>query len=236
MMGQFQPLERQTFGRLAVVSLSPARVGQKGAFWLCRCQCGAEKPVRAAALRSGNTKSCGCLKLDRMTKHGAHRTAEYQIWRGMKDRCGRPKRARYESYGGKGVRVCERWRDSFENFLADMGPRPGPAYSIERDDNDGDYEPRNCRWATTTEQSRHKAMQRNNASGVTGVAWAKREGKWRATIGIKGRNKWLGDYDSLAEATKARKDAEIAHEFHPQHGARAMASQGMGLLPKEKPE
>ena len=136
MMGQFQPLERQTFGRLAVVSLSPARVGQKGAFWLCRCQCGAEKPVRAAALRSGNTKSCGCLKLDRMTKHGAHRTAEYQIWRGMKDRCGRPKRARYESYGGKGVRVCERWRDSFENFLADMGPRPGPAYSIERDDND----------------------------------------------------------------------------------------------------
>jgi hypothetical protein len=139
--------------------------------WLCRCDCGAELAVKVDALRSGNTKSCGCAKIDgliaRTLKHGNARagakTSEYTIWKTMKDRCFRPANPRFKDWGGRGITVCARWRDSFGAFLADMGPRPSTRHSIDRIDNDGNYEPGNCRWATGLQQAANK---RRKTSGV----------------------------------------------------------------------
>jgi hypothetical protein len=106
-------------------------------------------------LANGKTKSCGCFRKESVTKHGQYRSVEYAAWRNILSRCDNPKDKRYANYGGRGIQVCERWK-SFENFLSDMGTRPGLNYSIERIDNGGHYEPGNCKWATIAEQSRNK--------------------------------------------------------------------------------
>lgn len=121
------------------------------------CDCGAERIVHLQNLTSGKSLSCGCLSAVlstiRATKHGESDSAEYRIWRGMLNRCYNPNVERYPQYGGRGIKVCEWWRTSFEAFLADMGRRPSPLHSIDRyPDNDGDYELSNCRWATKRQQ------------------------------------------------------------------------------------
>jgi len=126
----------------------------------CQCDCGTLKTVRAGDLRSGDTTSCGCnqgkLIGASRTTHGMSRTPEYRIWNAMLQRCSNPKQTTFERYGAKGVKVCERWT-SFENFIEDMGRRPSKRHQIDRfPDNDGDYEPGNCRWATPSENSRNR--------------------------------------------------------------------------------
>lgn len=121
------------------------------------CDCGTERTVHLQNLTSGKSQSCGCLSqvlsTIRATKHGESDSAEYRIWRGMLNRCYNPNVERYPEYGGRGIKVCDWWRDSFEAFLADMGRRPSPSHSIDRyPNNDGDYEKNNCRWATSREQ------------------------------------------------------------------------------------
>lgn len=150
------------FGRLVVVSRAPNHIGVSDAIWRCSCDCGGENIVRASHLKSGNVSSCGCLGRERVsrakTTHGMDKTKTYYAWAAIKQRCRNPKNRAYQYYGGRGIDICDRWHDSFEAFLTDMGEAP-PNTSIDRIDNNRGYEPKNCRWTTAKDQGRNK---RNN--------------------------------------------------------------------------
>jgi len=152
---------KDRFGRLTVlryVGLSRFR----NRLWECRCICGKLTTVVGSHLASGNTVSCGCLSREANTTHGMSRngTPEYRIWTCMIARCSNREGKGHHNYGGRGIKVCERWL-KFENFYKDMGPRPSPKHSIDRVNNDGDYEPSNCRWATKIEQDTNRRTNRN---------------------------------------------------------------------------
>lgn len=119
--------------------------------WLCRCDCGTERFVRGSELHLGNSTSCGCSR----RRHGMTKTRTFKSWDSMRQRCGNPNAPDYPRYGGLGIKVCERWQNSFENFLSDMGERP-EGKSLDRADNSRGYEPGNCRWATASEQQFNK--------------------------------------------------------------------------------
>lgn len=148
--------------------------------WKCKCSCGNPNfsIVRTENLKSGNTRSCGCLKneksKERMTKHGLRYHSDYKIWLNMRNRCNNPNSEDYKYYGGKGIVVCDEWND-FAKFLEDMGPRPSKDYSIERLDGNKDYCKENCRWALQEEQVRNISIRSDNTSGVTGVQRAAKE-------------------------------------------------------------
>lgn len=155
--------------------------GDKRTYWWCKCACGVEKPVWAPNLKRPNV-TCGCGKTERIRKvslkHGHSvgykKSRTYRCWVNMLSRCGNQAVWQYKYYGGRGIKVCDRWRESFENFLADMGECP-PGMTIEREKNDLDYEPDNCRWATKAEQNLNKRNNRRlTLNGVTKtlVEWA----------------------------------------------------------------
>jgi hypothetical protein len=166
-------LTAQVFGDLTV--LSRVKTPGRRTRWLVRCSCGKEQIVQACNLVSGHTRSCGHLRsVNQIRKRGTATgrayatvrtggwgnpwrfTSEFCSWVNMKNRCLKPTNKGYRNYGGRGITICERWLASFSNFLADMGRRPSSAHSLDRIDNDGNYELSNCRWATVTQQNANK--------------------------------------------------------------------------------
>lgn len=188
---RFHNLIGKRFTRLLVVNYA----GQKNhtTMWHCRCDCGKEKTVAGISLTRGRAKSCGCLRSEqlvkRFTKHGMSSggriQAEFRIWIGLIRRCTDPNDVSYPLYGGRGIKVCRRWLESAANFVADMGLRPSRHHSIDRIDNNGDYEPGNCRWATRVQQARNTRRSRMlTFRGVTKPlpVWAEEVGISQKTL------------------------------------------------------
>ena len=148
---------------------------------------------------------------DGRTKHGMFGTYIYRIWSEMIQRCGNPNNQHWGHYGGRGIKVCDEWKD-FRSFYRDMGDRPSPKHSIDRVDNDGNYEPSNCRWATKSEQNRNQRKMPGKSSRFMGVCWDKCKLRWMASARIEGRTYNLGYYRSEEEAAagRARRIAELA--------------------------
>lgn len=163
-------IEGRRFGRLFVAG--KAEVVNAETRWNCTCDCGSQIVVRGRSLTTGNTQSCGCLHRERAAESGyrsathrhGHGTREYRSWQAMKARCLKPNDKDFCRYGARGIRICLRWRESFDAFLADMGPRP-PGTSLGRIDNDGNYEPGNCRWETPKQQSTNRHPKNTHQTG-----------------------------------------------------------------------
>lgn len=165
---RFKDLTGRVCGRLVVVRFS--RSNRHGSsMWTCLCDptlggCGTQCEVLAGSLLNGRTQSCGCLLRDIVKTtnktHGHSYSGTYSSYNAMKQRCTNPNNRAFHNYGGRGIRVCERWLNSFDDFLADMGTRPDGEYEIDRIDNSKDYEPGNCRWVTRSAQSRNNRRTR----------------------------------------------------------------------------
>lgn len=147
------------FGRLTILSLTYDPTTKKYAS-VCRCDCGTIREYDFACVRSGSTISCGCylkeIRGKASIKHHMYKSKEHKAWRHIKERCFNENCKYYYNYGGRGITMCDRWRDSFENFFADMGYAPSSKHSVDRIDVNGNYEPGNCRWATDRQQSQNK--------------------------------------------------------------------------------
>lgn len=190
------------YGRLTVISFS--HMNRNVSFWSARCECGVIKTYRGAMLKNGHTKSCGCLRREltaarmriQSKTHGLTYSPEWRSWRSMKNRCLTPTHKSYDRY--KNISICDRWIDSFENFLADMGPKPRGT-SLDRIDTYGGYSPENCRWATPQQQARNTSRNRiieHNGQSLTLKEWAEKIGVARDTIARRLRS---GRY-SIAES------------------------------------
>jgi hypothetical protein len=173
-----------TLGRLRVIRREK---GCKRLSYFCICECGSQVVVNGSNLMSkySATKSCGCLQREKRVKHGGWKLPEYGIWSSMKSRCNVPATKYFENYGGRGIKVCEAWMNSFAQFIADMGPRPSSRHSIERRNNDGDYEPGNCFWSTRRDQMRNTRQNHLITYGEKTqclTAWAEELGMEAATL------------------------------------------------------
>lgn len=157
MSKRFIDLTGNKFNRLTVIKYHGKIGTAQAVAWLCQCDCGKALIVSSGSLKSGKQKSCGCLRNEFRVVHGGYKLKAFRVWATMKQRCLNPKANGYSDYGGRGIKVCDRWLD-FDKFLSDMGERPD-GMSIDRIDVNGNYEKSNCRWASSKAQSFNR---RNN--------------------------------------------------------------------------
>lgn len=196
-------LKGHRFGNLVVLSLSHKERREYSygwmtiVFWNCQCDCGGVRTIPTARLRSGASTSCGCAKSKKLkeahTIHGGTNKPEYRVWSHIKGRCNNPKDKAFRNYGGRGVMVCDRWNDSFEAFLEDVGERPTSRHQLDRTNNNGNYEPGNVRWVLPSVNCRNK---RNNCmltymgSDRTLAEWAEIVPSPYGTIASRMRKGW----------------------------------------------
>lgn len=184
-------------------------------FGLYECFCGNKFKAIISSVKTGNTKSCGCVKNKDKIKHNYCRTRLYNIWSGIIQRCINKNSEYFHRYGGRGISICKDWRVSFIKFKEwSLLNGYGDNLSIDRIDNNGNYEPSNCRWTTKEVQSRNKSVLfSNNSSGYKGVTWHIRDRKWNAKISVNNKRIHLGYFDTAIECAKAYNEYVIANNL-----------------------
>jgi len=197
------------FGKLKVIKEDFERCGNGDIKWECICDCGNIKSVRASNLKRGKTRSCGCLskeiKRAGNRKHGLRHHPIYMVWKNMRSRCLHKNNPRYYCYGGRGITICDEWKDdptSFIKWAEKNGWRQG--LQLDRTNNDGNYEPSNCRFVSSSDNILNQGKRRTSNSGYTGVSLDSSTGKYFSEVTNKGRRARLGRYSTKKEALEAR--------------------------------
>lgn len=195
----------EIYGELLVIGLVKSTPTTKPKA-LCKCSCGNILEVFRTSLRCGDTTSCGCKRIEKISTHGMSTKGLhiYRCWTALRNRCTNPNNPAYVDYGARGIGYCSEWEsfESFRDWAYSNGYKPG--LEIDRIDNDKGYSPSNCRWTDRTTQQRNRRGQRNSTSQYIGVFWDAKKAKWAASIKVNNENKYLGIYNSEHEAAKAR--------------------------------
>lgn len=214
----------QRYGKLTTIKEVEPYIPPSGSYkkrqYLCKCDCGNVITAQITAIRSGNTRSCSCAQSEHITNLNKERSIydgysqhrHFKRWKGMIERCYYEKHKDYHNYGGRGISVCDEWREHPKHFIEWIENESNykKGLTLDRIDVNGNYEPNNCTFSTPTEQALNKNIPSNNTSGYVGVS---RHGKdrWVARITVNGERKSLGVYDLLEDAAKAREEAEIKY-------------------------